>query len=54
MKKVLMITMTILLVGALFVSCGGKKEAAQVTTPAPAAAPAAAPATPTPTPAAAA
>ncbi|TAH55551.1 MAG: peptide ABC transporter substrate-binding protein, partial [Sphaerochaeta sp.] len=42
MKKFLVITLSILLVGALFISCGGKKEA-----PA-AAAPAAAPAAPAP------
>ncbi|MHC1693137.1 MAG: peptide ABC transporter substrate-binding protein [Sphaerochaetaceae bacterium] len=52
MKKVLVIALTILLVGALFISCGGKKEAAKVETPStPVAAPAA-PAAVTPAPAA--
>jgi oligopeptide transport system substrate-binding protein len=47
MKKVLSIALIILLVGALFVSCGKKEEAAKVETPAAPAAPApAAPAAP--------
>ena len=56
MKKVLSIALIILLVGALFVSCGKKEEAAKVETPAAPAAPApaapAAPAAVTPAPAA--
>ena len=56
MKKVLSIALIILLVGALFVSCGKKEEAAKVVTPAAPAAPApaapAAPAAVTPAPAA--
>lgn len=51
MKKLLLLTMMVFLIGALFVSCGGKKEAAQTAAPAatttqaaPAAAPAAKPA----------
>ena len=49
MKKVLSIALIILLVGALFVSCGKKEEAAKVETPA---APTPAPAAPAPAPAA--
>ena len=53
MKKVLSIALIILLVGALFVSCGKKEEAAKVETPAATApAPAATPAAPAATPAA--
>ncbi|MFA7672007.1 MAG: ABC transporter substrate-binding protein, partial [Sphaerochaetaceae bacterium] len=49
MKKVLSIALIILLVGALFVSCGKKEEAAKVTPEAPkATVPAATPVTPAP------